>query len=63
MVRVIDDEDWLEILCKRVNMTWFQSKTELCGEVKTIDKLLSSESGYKIGGWSIPYNACILVKV
>ena len=63
LVRVIDDEDYLEILCNRKVMGWCQSKTEICGEVMTIDKLLPNQRGYKINGWSVPYSACILVKL
>ena len=63
VVRVIDDEDKLEILHKRANLTWFQEKSEVCGEAMTVERLLPSRSGYTLGGWIIPYRACILVKL
>ena len=62
MVRVIDDEDKLKTLCEQ-SMVWIKDKSKLCGKVMTIERLLPSRSGYKIGGWSIPYSACILVKL
>ena len=61
-VRVIDDKEKLKTLCEQ-SMVWFEHKSRLCGKVLTIERLLSSRSGYKIGGWSIPYSACILVKL
>ena len=63
VVRVIDDEDYLQILCKQKLFVYCRSMAELCGEVMTIDKLLPSRSGYTIDGWTVPYSACILVKV
>ena len=64
VVRVIDDEEKFEHLCEMSMGSLFtKDKSELCGKVMTIEKLLPSRSGYKIGGWSIPYSACILVKL
>ena len=63
VVRVIDDEEKFEILCKREGLRWSQSKAGLCGEVMTIEGILHSDSSYIFDPWIIPYSACILVKV
>ena len=66
VVRVIDDEEKIEILFKRAGMTWFQDMSELCGKAMTIERLLPIRLGggcYTVGGWTIPYRACILVKL
>ena len=68
-IRVIDDAEELERLCKRrppgaeYGCAWQEQKKEVCGKVFVVQRNRSNSRAYAINeGWLIPFDACRLVE-
>ena len=68
-IRVIDDAEELERLCKRKapgarsDCAWDERKKDLCGKVFVVERNWSDVRAYKISSfWYIPFDACYLVE-